>query len=268
MSLPRFIVPSAALHGSSCVLTGDTFRHFRARRLRVGSRLVLADGAGTAREGVVAQVDRRQALVNLSPAVTETRESPLHLVLAQGILKGDKLDVVVEKATELGVHEILFFTSERTVGRVASQRQARWTRIACSAAQQSQRTTVPNVRGPVSLEDVLAYPTAGLRLFFWEGTSTRGLLAARERGSDASDVFVVVGPEGGFSADEARRAARAGFDVVGLSRRILRAETAAVVVVTLAQFLWGDLASPSPSRARPFESCSHCAACSVPPPHA
>ena len=245
MSVPRFLVPSAAMRGSSCVLAGETFRHLRARRLRVGSRLVLTDGVGTARDGVVAQVDRRQAVVNLSPAVAETRESPLHLVLAQGILKRDKLDLVVEKATELGVHEILFFTSERTVGRVASERQARWTRVARSAAEQSQRTTVPDVRGPLPLEQVLAYRTTALRLFFWEGTSTSSLLAARARCSDTSDMLVVVGPEGGFSADEARRAADAGFDVVGLSRRILRAETAAMVAVTLAQFLWGDLASPT-----------------------
>ena len=243
MSLARFLVPSTALHGASCVLAGDTFRHFRARRLRVGSRLVLTDGAGTAREGVVVQVDRSRAVVDLSPVVAETRESPLHLVLAQGILKGDKLDLVVEKATELGVQQILFFTSERTVGRVTTERQARWARIACSAAQQSQRTTVPDVRGPVPLEDVLAYPPTALRLLFWESTSTNGLVGAHHRRSDASDVLVVVGPEGGFSSDEARRAAEAGFDVVGLSRRILRAETAAVVAVTLAQFLWGDLAS-------------------------
>jgi len=182
-------------------------------------------------------------VVNLSAAATETRDSPLRLVLAQGVLKGDKLDLVVEKATELGEHEILFFNSERTVGRAASERHARWARIARSAAQQSQRTTVPDVRGPVPLEEVLAYPTRGLRLFFWEGVSSSGQLAAHERRSDVSDVLVVVGPEGGFTSAEASRAAGAGFEVVGLSRRILRAETAALVAVTLAQFLWGDLAS-------------------------
>ena len=243
MTLPRFVVPSAALHGVSCVLTGDTLRHIRARRLRVGSRLVLADGAGTAREGVVAQVDRTQAVVNLRPTVTETRESPLHLVLAQGVLKGDKPDLVVEKATELGVHEIVFFTSERTVGRAAAERQGRWTRIARSAAQQSQRTTLPNIRGPVPLDEVLAYPVRGLRLFFWEGMASSGPIRDREARSEVSDVIVVVGPEGGFTTDEAARAANAGFEVVGLSPRILRAETAALVAVTLAQFLWGDLAS-------------------------
>lgn len=243
MSVARFVVPSTALQASSCVLAGDTFRHFRARRLRVGSRVVLTDGAGVAREGVVVQVDRSQAVVDLSPSAAETRESPLHLVLAQGILKGDKLDLVVEKATELGVQQILFFTSERTVGRLTTERQARLARIARSAAQQSQRATVPDVHGPVPLECVLAYPTTALRLFFWEHMATNGFVGARHRRSVASDVLVVVGPEGGFSPDEASRAVAAGFDVLGLSRRILRAETAAMVAVTLAQFIWGDLAS-------------------------
>lgn len=223
------------------VLTGAQLKHLRARRLRVGSKVVLADGTGQQRYGVVAAVERRQVVIRVSDEQPLQRESPLCLTLAQALLKSDKLDWVVEKATELGVTELIVFTSERTVDRVTGDRRARWMRLAHSAAEQCQRSQLPRIAGPVPFDQLLAWPAEALRLFFWEQQSPGNLATVYRHRPLVSSVLAVIGPEGGFSAHEAERAAAVGFQIVGLAPRILRAETAAIAVASLCQFLWGDL---------------------------
>lgn len=241
MTSPRFLVAPEALSGPHAVLTGPQLRHLRARRLRVGSRLVLADGTGRQRDAVVISLDRHQAVIELSWDQSVQRDSALHLTLAQALLKSDKLDWVIEKATELGVTEFVLFTCERTVGRADGDRQARWTRLARSAAQQCQRSRLPSIAGPVSFEQVVARRSEALRLLFWEQHRPGGLAEVRRQHPDPSSVLAVVGPEGGFSPVEAQCAAAAGLQLIGLGPRILRAETAAVAAISLCQFLWGDL---------------------------
>jgi 16S rRNA (uracil1498-N3)-methyltransferase len=240
VSVPRFVV-DATLDGARVVLTGRQLHHVRAHRLRVGSKLVLADGVGRQRHGVVTAIDRLQAVIRLTDDQPLQRDSPLRLTLAQALLKGDKLDWVIEKTTELGATELVLFTSERTVGRASVERQARWTRVALCAAQQCQRSALPLINGPVPLNQVVARDGAMLRLFFWEQAAPRSLAALYRQHPQASSVLAVVGPEGGFSPREGAQAAAAGFHLVGLAPRILRAETAAVAAATLCQFLWGDL---------------------------
>jgi 16S rRNA (uracil1498-N3)-methyltransferase len=223
------------------VLSGAQLQHLRARRLRVGSRVVLADGTGHQRHGVVAAVNRRQAVIHVTDEQPRQRESRLRLTLAQALLKGDKMDWVVEKATELGVTELIVFTSERTVGRVTSDRQSRWTRVARSAAEQCQRSQLPHIAGPIAFDQLLAWPGKALRLFFWEQQPPGTLAAIHRWQPHAASVLAVIGPEGGFSVHEAEQAAEMGFRTVGLAPRILRAETAAIATATLCQFLWGDL---------------------------
>jgi 16S rRNA (uracil1498-N3)-methyltransferase len=241
VSLPRFVVDSEVLSAARVVLTGTQLQHLRARRLRVGSKLVLADGVGTQRHGVVTAIGRHQAVILLTDEQPLQRDSALRLTLAQALLKGDKLDWVVEKTTELGAAELVLFTSERTVGHAGAARQARWTRVARSAAQQCQRSTLPLIIGPIPLDQVLARDGEMLRLFFWEQEAPGSLAAVQRQHPQVSSVLAMVGPEGGFSPREAAQAAAAGFQLVGLAPRILRAETAAVAAATLCQFLWGDL---------------------------
>jgi 16S rRNA (uracil1498-N3)-methyltransferase len=240
VTLPRFLVDTEALRSARTVLTGPELHHLRVRRVRVGSELYLADGRGQQRRGMLVALDRHRAVIQLTDDRPVERESPLHMVLAQAVLKGNKLDLVIEKATELGISELLLFSGERTVGRVSSDRHLRWQRIARSAAKQCQRSTVPGIVGPVPFTDLLARHEGALRLFFWEESPPDGLTAVREAHPEAGSVLAAVGPEGGFSPAEATRAAAAGFRLIGLAPRILRAETAALVAVTLCQFLWGD----------------------------
>ncbi len=225
------------------VLTGAQLQHLRARRLRVGSKVVLADGAGQQRQGIVAAMDRQHAVIQVIDEQPLQRESPLRLTLAQALLKSDKLDWVIEKTTELGVTELIVFASERTVGRATQDRHARWTRLARSAAEQCQRSQLPHIAGPVTFDELLSWPGDALRLFFWEQQPPGSLAALYRLHPLASSVLAAVGPEGGFSVREAERAAAMGFHIVGLAPRILRAETAAIAAATLCQFLWGDIGS-------------------------
>ncbi|HXQ21455.1 MAG TPA: RsmE family RNA methyltransferase [Candidatus Acidoferrales bacterium] len=246
MSTPQFIVSPEALSGSRATLTGQELHHLRVRRLRAGSEVVLCDARGSQRHGVVLSIDRHCATIGLSSTPAQQRESPLQLVLAQALLKADKLDLIIEKATELGVSGVVLFSSERSAGRVTADRQARWNRIARGATKQCQRSTAPSVAGPISFDELLSQHTAAQRLFFWEDAPPGGLAAAHAECPRTAWALVVVGPEGGFSAAEAQRAAAAGFRLIGLGPRILRAETAAVIAVALTQFLWGDMADGAP----------------------
>ncbi len=249
MSVPRFLASRDALERHSTVLTGPELHHLRVRRLRAGSALILFDGVGHQRQGIVTAIDRRQARIQFLDEDLAQPESPLRLVLAQAALKATKLDLVIEKATELGATELVIFTCERSIQPATAVRAERWNRIATSAAKQCQRSAVPRVRGPIRFDDLLHEETAALRLLFWEEAVAGALPTLAHHHPSCASVLVVVGPEGGFTAHEAARAEAAGFEAIGLAGRVLRAETAALVALALCQFLWGDLggrAAPKP----------------------
>ena len=250
MSVPRFLVSHDALENRSTVLTGAELHHLRVRRLRTGSALILFDGGGHQRRGIVTALDRRQARVQFLDANMAQPESPLRLVLAQAALKASKLDLVIEKATELGATELVIFTCERSIQPLTPVRAERWIRIATSAAKQCQRSTVPRVRGPIRFEELLREEPAALRLLFWEHAIAGTLPTLAHRHPSCASVLAVVGPEGGFTAHEAASAEAAGFETIGLAQRVLRAETAAIIALALCQFLWGDLGgrtTPAPN---------------------
>jgi len=243
MTLPRFLVTQDALATRRTILSGPELRHLRVRRLRVGSTVILADGSGSQRYGTVIDLTRQQAIIDLIEPQTEPCESPLRLVLALALLKADTIDLVIEKVTELGVTEVLLFTSTRSVVREASaHRLARWHRIARSATKQCQRNTIPPVSALFSFDTLLNRKSESLRLLFWEGAPDASRGKPMVLAEDIDSALAVVGPEGGFTHDEVQRAANAGFHVTGLGPRTLRAGTAGIAAVTICQFLWGDLA--------------------------
>ena len=175
--------------------------------------------------------------------------TPVAITLAQGLLKGRKMDLVVRQAVELGVARIVPLITARSVpaleGQRADTRTERWQKIARSAAQQSRREIIPRVEAPVPLDDFCAGHGSGggIVLVFWEGKKKKGLLFERNGGSSrgVSRITVVVGPEGGLSVEEIESLKRCDAIIAGLGPRVLRAETAAVVGLALVQALLGDL---------------------------
>jgi len=186
------------------------------------------------RQGVTARLG--------GPTTPRCPESALRVVLALPPLKGDRMETVIQKATELGVAEIRPVVTARTdaAGRPALQgsRQERWEKVASGAAEQCGRAVVPVIHPTATLDALLAVPFDGRRILFLETPGQPPLVAEKPRPASA---LALVGPAGGWEPAESTRILGAGFQPAGLGPRVLRAETAAIAAVTALQLLWGDL---------------------------
>lgn len=231
----RLFVPDAHADDGRVRIAGAELRHLHTLRLGAGAELVVLDAAGVEHTVVLEQVTAREAVARVVASAQPRRESPLDLVLAPALLKGSKMDMVVEKATELGVRRIVPVETRRMVGR--GDHVDRWRRIAVAAAKQSGRTQVPDVDSPRPLAAFLTDAWPGVRLLPWEGETSRRL---DELPAAASAVVALVGPEGGLADDEVAAAEAHGFVPITLGPRILRAETAAIAVAAHCQRRWGD----------------------------
>ena len=245
--MARFFLPKKNIDGNHGVIHGQELQHLRrVLRLAPGDGITVFDDAGREHDAVIRSFGSESAEIEIIRSREAPRESPLDLTLALALTKGDKMDFVVEKATELGVCRMVPFISIHAVAKLdaakAEKRAARWQKIALSAAKQCGRTRIPEVLPLCEFRDLLGqdWPDT-LKLFFWENEARQSLRQVQDKRRDTESVLIAIGPEGGFSAEEARAAQARGFEMISLGRRILRAETAALTAVSLAQFLWGDL---------------------------
>lgn len=235
-SLPRFFLRTPATPGDHVALEAEEAHHARVRRLARGDRVALFDGSGRSYTGTVERSSTQQLDVHIDDELpARAGESPLLLTLAIALLKSDRFEWMIEKTTELGVARIRPFVSEHSLGQPSASRQARWRTIALSAAKQCGRSVVPAIDAPCDLGTVLAHADAH-HLLFWERSTDTATLDGR-----CAQATLIIGPEGGFADAEVERARRAGCSIATLGPRILRAETAAIAAVTLAQSWWGDL---------------------------
>jgi len=245
----RLFVPAKKWIGALAVVEGEPHRHLaRVLRARPGDKVTLFDGRGGEADAEVLAIERDQTTLSLGARRQVAAPAGPRVVLLQSLARGEKMDFIVQKTTELGVHEIVPIAAGRSVARLpgaeAAPRRARWEKIAQEAARQCGRADVPAIAAPRSLADAVASSDGNqpdhLRLALWEGSRGRPLRAAlADRAPNA--VTLLVGPEGGFAEEEIAAAAQSGFEIVGLGPRILRVETAAVVAVALVQFATGAL---------------------------
>lgn len=254
MSRRRFYAPAEAFapDGATVVLSAEESRHLRdVLRLRAGDEAFVFDGEGREFACVVEEAGgRRRGEARLGvrrAAPPERPESPLEMVLGVGLLKGEKFDLVVQKATELGASAVVPVSTKRADVRLRDERDAaarveRWRRLALEAAKQSGRARLPAVEPPTDFDAfVSAAPRAGeLRLLFSE-RGGRDFAAAAGGDAPTTAVRALVGPEGGWDDAELEEARRRGWLLVTLGGRTLRAETAALVVAALLQHRFGDL---------------------------
>lgn len=244
MSRPRFHVPEAA-PGARVVLPEHTAHHARdVLRLGSGAAVRVFDGNGAEFEATLETVTRRVVEARLGAAVRPSPESPLRLHLALSPLKGDRMELVIQKGTELGVTAFHPVVTARTdaAARPALRgaRQERWDKVASGAAEQSNRAVVPEIAATLPLADFLVLPFDGSKLLLLERTGVASI-ARVPAPTEGTGILVLVGPAGGWEDFEIERATTAGFLPVALGPRILRAETAAIAAVVVAQALWGDL---------------------------
>jgi 16S rRNA (uracil1498-N3)-methyltransferase len=243
MSPPRFHAPEAA-PGARVLLPEHSAHHAReVLRLQAGASIRVFDGAGREYEAVLQSVTRRSVEARLGGAVAARPESPLHIVLALSPPKGDRMELVIQKATELGVAEIQAVVTARTEAVVrpalAGARHERWEKVASGAAEQCGRAVVPNVALATTLALLLARPFQGRRVVLLETPGQPPLRSLPP--PPAAALLLLVGPPGGWEPVEVERLLAAGFEAASLGPRILRTETAALAAIAAAQVLWGDL---------------------------
>ena len=239
MKIPRIHVPAPLAEGAELALPEAAARHLlRVLRLRPGARLRVFDGAGREHEAELLAAAR----VRLGAPVRPLPESPLAVTLIQGVCRGERMDLVVQKAVELGAARILPVLTARSVPRLdgarARRRQAHWQAVAAAAAEQCGRAVVPEVTPPRPLAAVLADPALPAARCLLDPAAAEGPRALAPPGAAAA---LLVGPEGGLTDGERAAAAAHGFRGLRLGPRILRTETAGLAALAALQVLHGDL---------------------------
>jgi 16S rRNA (uracil1498-N3)-methyltransferase len=246
LTVRRFLAPGADLSGDSVAITGDLYGHLvRVLRITTGERFILADGRGKQVEAEMGRIERGSATALVQRQLPE--EAPaagLAVTIYHALPKGDKLDLIIEKGTELGAAAFVVFIGERSVARPDRQRLKgrleRWRRIALEAARQCGRNDIPGVEFADSLATALQASNQEVRLLLWEEERSATIGPLLRQPSPAS-VGIIIGPEGGISPEEAAEAQAAGYRAVSLGPRILRTETAGMAVLAILQALWGDM---------------------------
>ena len=252
--------------GETVTISGEDHRYLtRVLRLAPGDRVMLFDGRGAEADAELARIGPRDAELRLIArrAAASSKRGPA-LILLQALARGEKMDFVMQKATELGADRIIPVATARAVPHLEAQRSesrhARWEKIAREAARQCGRADVPAI-DPVAdfVQAVSDLPEGALKLLFYEAARAQSLKAALNAALKAAleaaleaalpaalpssapaAVAIAIGPEGGFTDEEAAAAEAAGFVAVGLGPRILRTETAALAALAILDFVFGD----------------------------
>ena len=272
--MPRIYLPFVSILNNQISITAEK-AHYLASvlRCRKGDELIVLSGEGTCLRSVIAKCGKREVIAEVVEKLSSDPESPLDIILVQGILKGEKMDFVIQKTTELGVKGIIPAITERSQIR-ETRKIARWKKIAEESSRQSGRSATTVVHEVKALGDFFSlFSDRGTQtsapgiIFYEEGDislkdaadrirdtrsmarDTKGKKFSRYHASNSisslilhpSSFTIVVGPEGGFTKEEVNTAKEKGFFAAFLGKRILRAETAAISTVALVQFLFGDM---------------------------
>jgi 16S rRNA (uracil1498-N3)-methyltransferase len=242
----RFLIDLPLAAGLELTIDGDLFRHIaRVLRLRAGDRVVLCDQSGRDFPATITALGHHSLGVSVGAPLAPLHNCSPAITLIQGLPKGDKFDLILQKSTELGVSSIIAFPALRSLVRfdreTAKKRLERWQKIAREAARQSARQSVPTITLVKDLAAALRETHQPVRLFLWEEEREQRLGELLQATQPLAGIAFLVGPEGGFSDAEAKLALEAGFQAVTLGPRILRTETASLALLAILQYQFGDM---------------------------
>lgn len=240
MRIPRIYTTQTLTTDSLIDLEEAPSHHLsKVLRMQAGRELILFNGAGGEYTGVIDAISKKSVAVKLTAFNLENRQSTLQLELAIGVSRGDRMDWVLQKATELGVSKITPLITERTEvklgGERADKKLGHWQQTIVSACEQCQRNLLPELSEPVLLSEWMASCKAELK-FVLHHRDNQGL----PQDKTTSSIALLVGPEGGLSDAEIAQAIALQFSPLTLGPRVLRTETAPVAAISLVQYLWGD----------------------------
>lgn len=243
MRVLRFYVPLTFTVGEHYTLPEDKVRHIvQVLRLSVGAEIVLFNGDGSEYLATLIEVSKKLARVTILTKSPTDRESPLMIHLLQGLSKGDRMDITIQKTVELGVSSIFPVGTARSnvklTGERLAKKSAHWEKIIQSACEQSGRNILPELHSPSSLESALNQYASNpvLKLILHPFANKR----LRDIDIKLGEVVLLIGPEGGFSEAELLLAEESGFLPLSLGPRVLRTETAPMAVIAGLQSRWGD----------------------------
>ena len=240
--MPRFPVNEKNIEGNKARITGTDYKHIvKVLRLREGDTVTLFDECSKEYTGKITTIGSRDVVVDIISSREVATDSPLEITLLQGLAKGDKMDYIVEKATELGVHTIVPVITERSQLRSADKKN-RWQRIAIEASKQCGRTEPPAIENTLDFSEAIKYNhNKELSLIFHVDSKYTIKDYLKYSLQLPNNIIVLIGPEGGFSEKEVLLATEMGFKSLGLGPRTLRTETASIAVLSIIQFHHGDL---------------------------
>jgi 16S rRNA (uracil1498-N3)-methyltransferase len=248
MRLTRIFIDSLLESGATLALPEGPAKHIsRVLRAEVGAMLRVFNSQGGEYDATVESIHRDKVSVVIGAHHAINRESPLYIILLQGIARGEKMDLILQKATELGITGVVPVTMTRSTVRLDSatalRKREHWQAVVVSACEQCGRNIVPAVAPPISLAAALAATGADLKLLLSpdDQSATLPALLQATANTDLRSICLLVGPEGGFDATEIAIARNAGFQTCRLGPRILRTETAALTALVALQSLAGDL---------------------------
>ena len=235
--MPRFFVKPEAVNGDQIEITGNDVNHIKnVLRMNVGEEISVSDGAGKDYFGKIEQMDKSAIFVHIENSWDSYVELPAKLYLFQGLPKADKMELIIQKAVELGVYAIVPVVMKRTIVKLDAKKEAkkltRWQQIAESAAKQSGRGLIPEVMAPVSFTEALNMASE-LEAAVLPYEKARELVHSMR---DKKSIGIFIGPEGGFDESEVEAAIAQGVYTMTLGRRILRTETAGLTALSILMF--------------------------------
>lgn len=240
----RFFIPQ--LYAEEMTITGVDAKHIsKVLRMQNGDKLQIVSNDGVTALAEIMAVTGETVTVRCLEKLSESHEPELKITLAQGLAKGEKMDFIIQKAVELGVHAIVPVAMEHSVVRLdgakAAKKVERWQKIAEAAAKQSKRDIIPQVQPLQSMAEMLQNNNLANKIIAYECEDRLGLKTALRTFAQLDELLLIIGPEGGISEAELEQARKAGAAAVSLGKRILRAETAGLVAMSAIFYETGDL---------------------------
>ncbi len=241
-----FVSPERIVNGHVSITGPDVIHISKVLRLKAGDVLTVLDGLGKSYDAVIRTTGRDEVVCDIIKELPAVAPPRVKVTLVQGIPKSDKMDMIIQKGTEIGVSRVIPLICRRAVvkleaGKLA-RRHERWQRIALESAKQCRRPDMPMVSEPKSLEQVLAdMPGEAMALMPWEEEKGRTLKDILCQDVAREEIYVFIGPEGGFAREEIDQATMRGVCTVTLGPRILRTETAGLAVLIMVLYQWADL---------------------------
>ncbi len=252
----RLFLSPEKLSSEQIIINGEDARYLSSvLRVKPGEPITIFDGQGNRYICMINKIHKKEVIAEKIKKDICSAESPLSIVLAQGIPKGDKMDFIVQKSTEMGVKKILPLITERSQVQHTAKTK-RWRKIALSASQQSGREKIPDIEEPVSFEEFFNNPPIPplskgdeggfldknhCGIIFSEEEKNQTLKKVLKDFKEITAIILLIGPEGGFSDTETKMAVEKGFTAASLGPRILRTETAALSAISIIQYELGDM---------------------------